>query len=139
MVSRRLLRAVIVAAALAFPALAEASPGWATGTVALRTGPGTAYARLTVIPAGARLQVYRCARWCEVVYGSVHGWAAGGYISTPGGGLLLTGLPEPGRNTIRKCAVEAGLRCPAAGLSREHAAASLQFVASLRSAAAILV
>jgi uncharacterized protein YraI len=83
MVSRSLVRAVIVAAALAFPALAEASPGWATGSVALRTGPSTAYARITVIPGGTRLQVYRCASWCEVVYGSFHGWAAGGYISTP--------------------------------------------------------
>ena len=83
MVSRSLLRAVIVAAAFAFPALAEASPGWATASVALRAGPSTAYARLTVIPAGARLQVYRCASWCEVVYGSFHGWAAGGYVSTP--------------------------------------------------------
>ena len=84
MISRSLLRAVIVAAALAFPALAEASPGWTTASVALRAGPSTAYARLTDIPAGARLQVYRCASWCEVVYGSFHGWSAGGYISTPG-------------------------------------------------------
>lgn len=60
---------------------ASAAPGVATGNVNLRTGPGSGYARIATIPAGARVEVLRCAGWCEVVFAGRRGWASAAYIS----------------------------------------------------------
>ena len=88
-----MLRTAIAGAALwlAATAVAAAAPGVAKASVNLRAGPGTSYARITTIPAGARVQVLRCPRWCEVVYAGRRGWASAGYIArgarvVPGGG-----------------------------------------------------
>ncbi|MCB1496855.1 MAG: SH3 domain-containing protein [Bauldia sp.] len=59
---------------------AVAAPGVAKGSVNLRTGPSTKYARITTIPAGARVNVLRCGRWCEVIYAGRRGWASASYI-----------------------------------------------------------
>ena len=74
---------VITAAALCLAAgsSALAAPGVAKGSVNLRTGPGTNYARIATIPAGARVNVLRCPRWCEVVYAGRKGWASAAYIA----------------------------------------------------------
>jgi uncharacterized protein YraI len=42
---------------------AAAAPGVATGSVNLRTGPGTGYARIATIPPGARVNDLRCGGW----------------------------------------------------------------------------
>jgi uncharacterized protein YraI len=60
---------------------AAAAPGVATGTVNLRAGPGTNYARIAVIPAGAPVEVLRCPRWCEVIHAGRRGWASASYIA----------------------------------------------------------
>lgn len=70
---------------------AWAASGMAKGNVNLRTGPGTGYARLVTIPAGARVQVLRCPRWCEVVYAGRRGWASAGYIARGASGRARGG------------------------------------------------
>jgi uncharacterized protein YraI len=70
----------LVAATLAIPQAADAGWGNATVNVVLRTGPGTGYDRVVVIPYGARVEVYRCKGWCEVKYAGHRGWAYGGCI-----------------------------------------------------------
>jgi len=81
---------------LGFAGTASADPGVAKGSVNLRAGPGTNYARITTIPAGARVNVLRCGRWCEVFYAGRKGWASAAYIarrSAPRGGYVI--LPDP--------------------------------------------
>ncbi len=76
-------RTVLVASLLivSSTAMVAAAPGIAKGTVNLRSGPGTAYARIATIPHGARVDVLSCARWCEVVYRGYRGWASAAYIA----------------------------------------------------------
>jgi uncharacterized protein YraI len=77
----RTLFATAVLATLGFGA-AEAATGFATGTVNMRTGPGTAYAKVTTIPAGAEVEVFECTSWCQVAFAGQEGWASARYIST---------------------------------------------------------
>ena len=87
--------ATAIAAASLFVAAggsALADPGVAKGNVNLRTGPGMDYARIATIPAGARVQILRCPRWCEVVYAGRRGWASAAYIAR-GGRAVPRGAP----------------------------------------------
>jgi len=86
-----------IATAFATIAGADAAPGVAKGSVNLRAGPGSAYARIATIPAGAQVNVLRCRNWCEVVYAGRKGWASAAYIARgaarrgayPGGYVVL--------------------------------------------------
>ncbi|MCC7274653.1 MAG: SH3 domain-containing protein [Alphaproteobacteria bacterium] len=84
---KRILAAAAVALATLLPAAPPAaaqSQGWVIGTVNLRAGPGTAYPRITAIPAGAPVAVFGCLEgwsWCDVAFGEARGWVAGNYIS----------------------------------------------------------
>lgn len=73
MAFRSLIVAGILAVACATPSLATAAPGYTTGNVNLRTGPGTKYRKITVVPAGARIEVYRCTSWCRINYRGYRG------------------------------------------------------------------
>jgi uncharacterized protein YraI len=82
-----LRRTLLLASWLAFlaaPTAALAAAGWTERDLNLRTGPGTGYARIVTMPAGARVEVLGCASWCEVLYRGYHGWAAARYISRGG-------------------------------------------------------
>jgi hypothetical protein len=95
MIHRHALLAIALLLSLGFAASAGAAPGVAKGSVNLRVGPGTSYARITTIPAGGRVNVLRCSRWCEVVYAGRKGWASAAYIargSVPRGGYVV--LPD---------------------------------------------
>ena len=82
---RNLIIAGIVAVAAAWlPQAANAATGFATGNVNLRSGPGTQFHKIVVIPAGAPVEVYGCSSWCNVNYRGYVGWASAKYIS-PGG------------------------------------------------------
>ena len=73
---------IVAGAILAASAtIAMAAPGVTKGSVNLRAGPGTGYARIVTIPAGARIDVLRCSRWCEVVFRGYRGWASAAYIA----------------------------------------------------------
>lgn len=79
---RSLMIAGLFAAAAVLPGAASAASGYATGSVSLRTGPGTQYSRILAIPAGGALEVYRCASWCNVNYRGYVGWVSARYISS---------------------------------------------------------
>lgn len=77
------LRSLFTAAALLLVAGTDAALAWSSNTTAnvvIRNGPGTNYGRVTVVPAGETVEVYRCAGWCEVYYEGRRGWAYGKYI-----------------------------------------------------------
>jgi uncharacterized protein YraI len=78
---RNIALAGAVAAMALVPALAEAAPGYATGSVSLRTGASTSFPRIAVIPAGARVDVQGCSSWCAVNYGGLSGYASANYIA----------------------------------------------------------
>jgi uncharacterized protein YraI len=61
---------------------AQAATGWTTNDLNLRAGPGSHYRTLTVMPAGARVDVIRCTSWCELYYAGYRGWASARYITT---------------------------------------------------------
>ena len=66
----------------ALPTVASAAAGFATGDVNLRAGPGTGFARIVVVPAGAPLQVYSCSTWCQVNFGGYVGWVSARYVAS---------------------------------------------------------
>ncbi|WP_159347544.1 SH3 domain-containing protein [Roseomonas harenae] len=78
--------AAIPAAAALLLALsnpASAAPGFATGNVNLRAGPGTNYPQVTVVPAGAPVEIIGCLggySWCDVGFGQVRGWVSANYL-----------------------------------------------------------
>ncbi len=77
--------AVLAAATVAVPAVASAAPARVTTNVNLRTGPGTEYYPILVLPAGAPVELYGCLNgytWCDVSYGRERGWVSSRYLST---------------------------------------------------------
>ncbi|OYZ99089.1 MAG: hypothetical protein B7X99_09340 [Rhizobiales bacterium 17-65-6] len=63
---------------------AAAAPGFTTGNVNMRTGPDTAYPRVTVLPEGVPVEIAGCLdnqSWCDVVYGPYRGWVFGDYLA----------------------------------------------------------
>lgn len=82
--------AAIVAAASA----ASAEPGRTVGAVNLRTGPSTAYARITTIPAGASIDIQYCSGWCRVTWEGKEGWVAGSYVTATEGARPQVAVPD---------------------------------------------
>lgn len=69
------------------PNWAEAYQAVTTSPVNVRTGAGTAYARLATLPRGASVWVDACRLgWCAVNAGSVTGWVSARYLSGATGG-----------------------------------------------------
>jgi uncharacterized protein YraI len=67
------------------PALAEAAEGYATANVNMRSGPSTSYPAVTVIPAGAPVEIHGCLAdlpWCDVSFVGGRGWVAGRYVQS---------------------------------------------------------
>ena len=98
MTIRVTLAAAVLALAMAIPAAAQAAqPGFAAGTVNLRMGPGVKYARITVVPAGARLTVFVCTGWCQVRYAGITGWISARYVAVrrAPSRLFITPFPPP--------------------------------------------
>ena len=77
---RTLAAAMAFAAGLLVPAAASAS--YTTGSVNLRSGPGTNYRVIASAPPGAYVAVRSCVpRWCRVSYRGITGWMSSGYIA----------------------------------------------------------
>src|SRR5580700_10543039 len=76
------------------PPGAGAPPPAVIGTnVNLRQGPGTSYTVVTLIPAGAPVNVSGCnAGWCQVTFQGQSGYIIATVIAPPGG----PGGPPPG-------------------------------------------
>jgi uncharacterized protein YraI len=77
---RLTLAAAVFAAGITLPAVASAAVGYTTGSVNLRTGPSTSYARITTVPAGSPVEVHDCASWCRVSWNGYTGWMSGNYV-----------------------------------------------------------
>lgn len=61
---------------------AMAYPASATADLNLRSGPGTQYRVVGVIPRGGRVDVVDCSRgWCDVIWSGRRGYASGRYLS----------------------------------------------------------
>ena len=102
MTLRSLIAAGALAAALAVPAAPAAAQmsqtGFAAATVNLRGGPGVKYARITVVPAGARLTIFSCLSWCHVRYAGIIGWVSAKYVAVaraPTSRFFVRPLPPP--------------------------------------------
>ncbi|WP_245295610.1 SH3 domain-containing protein [Rhizobium rhizosphaerae] len=68
-----------------FPSLAAAASGYSTANVNMRSGPSTRYPAVTVIPAGASVEIHGCLAevpWCDVSFRYGRGWVAGRYLQT---------------------------------------------------------
>jgi peptidoglycan/xylan/chitin deacetylase (PgdA/CDA1 family) len=61
-----------------------------TANLNLRTGPGTAYPVITVIPKGAEVSIDSYSdNWAHVTYGSFVGYASNTYLASPSGGTAM--------------------------------------------------
>lgn len=70
------------------PSPASAASATATANLNLRSGPGTSYAVIAVIPEGASVETTGAARsgFLPVTYGGRSGYASADYLSSSGGG-----------------------------------------------------
>jgi uncharacterized protein YraI len=78
-----MLAGAALLAGIAVPALAAAAPGFATGNVNIRAGPGTDYPVITTISAGSGVEIIGCLSgwaWCDVAWAGARGWVAGNYL-----------------------------------------------------------
>ena len=90
----------LAAISLATTLAASAAPGYATGAVNVRTGPGTGYAKVGTLAAGEVVDVTECqGSWCFVNRASgTDGWASKNYLapyegSGGGGGSSSDDIP----------------------------------------------
>ncbi|MTI16644.1 hypothetical protein E1162_05250 [Rhodobacteraceae bacterium RKSG542] len=65
---------------------ASAWPARNTQPLNFRTGPGTGYHAVLVIPYGQYLEVRGCEAWCLVTYAGRDGWVSSNYIAPLEGG-----------------------------------------------------
>ena len=87
MTPRAFLAGSALAAALVLPSVAAAVPGYTTGNVNVRTGPGTQYQAITTAPAGSGVDILGCMpgrTWCDIVLGNLRGWVSGRYVQEGG-------------------------------------------------------
>lgn len=91
-VTMKSLIAAAVLVAIATPAVAAEAR--ATGTLAIRSGPGEFYARIGTLPDGASVGLSRCtreARWCRIRYDDgPDGWVRGDYLVGAAAKLRVT-------------------------------------------------
>jgi len=63
---------------------ALASPALVTTDLNMRTGPGTGYERITVLPNRTIVDVTGCTgnyNWCRINWRGIEGWASGRYLA----------------------------------------------------------
>jgi len=90
---RALLRAatataIVCAAAVVFiPATASAAPAQATGSVNVRSGPGTSYGVVDTLRAGQQVEVLGCrSGWCYIEKSGPDGYVSANYLRRGSGG-----------------------------------------------------
>ncbi|UOM36430.1 DUF3300 domain-containing protein [Acuticoccus sp. I52.16.1] len=80
----RSLRSMTALAACFLAATAHAVPGVTTSSVNFRTGPGTNYDSLGVLPSGTTVDIVDCndgGTWCSVTAGDAQGFVSGNYLT----------------------------------------------------------
>jgi uncharacterized protein YraI len=79
---RKVLFAMALAGGMLLPVASQAAVNYAVTALNMRTGPGTGYARVAVIPGGGAVQVYNCSgSWCNVNWRGRVGWVSARYLS----------------------------------------------------------
>jgi uncharacterized protein YraI len=81
--NKKVLKAGLASVALlASAGVAMAAPGFATGNVNVRTGPGTGYTAVDTLRRGERVDVEGCrGGWCYVQKRGPDGWVSVNYLS----------------------------------------------------------
>lgn len=64
-----------------FSAQAYAWTAWTTADLNMRSGPGTRYRVILVIPRHARVDVRHCDRWCYVSFAGYRGYVSRRYLA----------------------------------------------------------
>lgn len=73
---------------------ASAAPALVTGDLNLRSGPGTNFGVLAVLPGGATVNVVGCADgWCRIAWRGGYGYASSRYLDA--GGTVYAAPPPP--------------------------------------------
>lgn len=87
----------VAAFAVVTPALAQTGQAVVTTDLNMRSGPGTSYSAIAVIPRNTLVSVDNCVStgWCEIIYGNRAGWASRNYLSFTGGVPPVVGVPQP--------------------------------------------
>jgi uncharacterized protein YraI len=83
------IRTALLALLLCLPLPVFAVDGYVSADVNLRTGPGTEYPPVTLVPQWTGLQVQGCVEgysWCDVVVGADRGWIYAQYLEYVQGG-----------------------------------------------------
>lgn len=98
-IKRIILGASFAAISLATTMAASAAPGYATGAVNVRTGPGTGYAKVGTLSTGEVVDVMQCqGSWCFVDRNAgTDGWVSKNYLAAyegDGGGESGSGDTE---------------------------------------------
>lgn len=79
------LKAAVLAGGILVPGVAAAATSAIVTTdLNYRTGPGTGYQVIDVIPAGGHVTVYGCLsgyNWCDVSWAGLRGWVSGNYLA----------------------------------------------------------
>ncbi len=77
--------AVLLGAAVVWSPVADAASATATANVNVRSGPGTGYSRLSLLPVGATVEVRNCeGAWCRIAHGDVDGFVSSRYLMRDG-------------------------------------------------------
>lgn len=75
---------------------ASAAPALVTGDLNLRSGPGTNFGVIAVLPGGATVNVVGCASgWCRIAWRSGYGYASSRYLDLGGGPGYVAAPPPP--------------------------------------------
>ncbi|MFE0014805.1 SH3 domain-containing protein [Mesorhizobium sp. NPDC059054] len=78
----KLVAALALLGGLAVAAPALAASAHTTGNVNVRSGPGTGYAKLGTLPAGARVNLRGCEdNWCNVRGAGLSGWVSANFLT----------------------------------------------------------
>jgi uncharacterized protein YraI len=88
------LKALTLAAGALMLSAGAASAAVVTGDLNLRTGPGTNYRVIDMMPAGARVDVLSCTgSWCRVNFRGEVGFASASYLGR--GAPVYAAAPPP--------------------------------------------
>ncbi|MDP2409930.1 MAG: SH3 domain-containing protein [Pseudolabrys sp.] len=74
--------------------IAAAAPALVTADLNLRSGPGTNYGVVNVLPGGSTVDVLSCSgSWCRVGWGNSVGFASRSYLDVAGGPVYAVAPP----------------------------------------------
>ncbi|ADZ70383.1 Bacterial SH3-like region [Polymorphum gilvum SL003B-26A1] len=82
---RKFVFSAWLAAGMLLSGAALAWTGQVTADVNMRTGPGTGYGVILVIPRGALVEVDSCTSWCAVWYAGRRGYVSARYVAGASG------------------------------------------------------